>query len=72
MMLARWDVSASAKFTVQHLAVSDAINADQPPSWNGASALSTYLPTEQSLDPVLNTVIMGLDNSLVAFVIKSK
>ena len=72
MMLARWYISASAKFTVLHLAVSDAINVDQPPSWNAASAVSTYLPTEQSLDPVLNTVIMGLDNSLVAFVIKSK
>jgi hypothetical protein len=72
MMLARRDISASAKFTAQHLAVSDVINVDQPPSWNAASALSTYLPTEQPLDPILNTIIMGLDNSLIAFVIKSK
>jgi hypothetical protein len=71
MMLAR-HLSASTKVLVEHLAILHSGYINQTPSGNGASTFSAYLQTKQSLNSFLNTVIMGLDNSFVAFVSKPK
>ena len=71
MMLAR-NLSASTKFLLEHLAILHVAYVDQTPSGNAASTLSTYLPTKQSLNSFLNTVIMRLDNPFITFVSKPK
>lgn len=72
MMLARGDISVSIESLVEQFAILHAGYINQSPSWNGASTLSANLPTKQSDDSFLNTVIMRLDNALVALVSESK
>jgi hypothetical protein len=71
MMLAR-NLFASAKCLVKHLAILHLRHINQSPSRNATCALPAYLPTKESLNPFLNTVIMWLDNSFLAFVSKLK
>ena len=71
MMLSR-NLFAATKCLVEHLAILHLGHINQTPSRNAASTSSAYLPTEQSLNSFLNTVIMGLDNSFVTFVSKPK
>jgi len=71
MMLAR-NLLASTKFVVEHFAILHFGYIDQTPSRNAASTLAAYLPTKQSRNSFLNTVVMWLDNSFLAFVSKPK
>lgn len=71
MMLAG-NLSASTKLSVEYLATLYVGYINQSPPRNRASALAIYLPTKQSTDSFLDTVIVWLDNPFVALVYKPK
>jgi hypothetical protein len=71
MMLAR-NLSVSSKLPLEHFAVMNVRDIEQAPSWNTTATMSTNLPSEQSHNAVLNTVIVRLDNSFFALIVELK
>jgi len=68
VMCARRHVSIAREMFIEHFAVLHAIYIDQTPSWNAAAALSPHLPTKQADNSILNTVVMRLNDSLIALI----
>src|SRR5882762_5809325 len=70
VMFTRRNLSISAEALIEYFAVLHVGYVDQSPSRNAAAASSADLPAEQSDNSILNAVIVGLSNPLVAFVFK--